>query len=136
MCCQSLGMPFSFLGEPPPHRRPLDSTIWPQKSFCSAEGNAPIEISSPVAGQVRCVERSSLVAGRPARANSDCSSAVRYPEMIQTGTRVKLVKSSAARKVFRISVSSTLHVAASTQGSDSVITSREGTGHQLGTGTP
>lgn len=68
-CCQSIGMKlFGSTDPPPPHLSPFTSVMRPQVAFRKLEGSGPREMSTPVAGQLRWVLRSSGAVGRPARA--------------------------------------------------------------------
>ena len=64
-CCQSIGMPDSRTGPPPPHLNPWTSVIRPQMAFMKFVGSTPRETSTPVAGQLLCVLRLSRAVGRP-----------------------------------------------------------------------
>lgn len=64
-CCQSSGMPPSSTAPPPPHLSPWMSVKRPHVALRKPDGRAPKEISSPVAGQLRCVLRLSGAVGRP-----------------------------------------------------------------------
>jgi len=66
MCRQSRGIKLSgSTGPPPPQRRPALSTMFPQRTFMKLDALSPREMSTPVAGQVRCVLTSSGAVGRP-----------------------------------------------------------------------
>ena len=64
-CGQSSGMPPSSTFPPPPHLNPWIRVKRPQVAFRKPDGRAPSETSTPVAGQLRCVLRSSGAVGRP-----------------------------------------------------------------------
>jgi len=65
-CGQSSGMRLSgSTGPPPPQRRPLRKATFPHWIFMNSLGMKPREMSTPVAGQLRWVERSSAAVGRP-----------------------------------------------------------------------
>ena len=84
-CRQSRGIKLSgSVGPPPPHRRPWRSTMLPHVTFIKPEALRPREMSTPVAGQLRCVLTASGAVGRPRRVSWRCSARERQPEMIRT----------------------------------------------------
>ena len=78
----------SSIGPPPPTRRPSFVAKSIHDARTSFGLQASIRMSAPVAGHVRCVERSSGAAGLPESSNALCSAAERKPEIIETGIRV------------------------------------------------
>ena len=84
-CCQSVGRPLSSSALPPPQRSPFRITICPHTVFSNVDAKCPNEMSTPVAGQLRCVLRLGGAVGRPWRLSCRWSWGDRHPEIIQTG---------------------------------------------------
>ena len=122
-CPQSIGIPPSSTFPPPPHLRPFITAMRPQVALSTRVGRNPRETSTPVAGQVRCVERLSGAVGLPSLASSSCSCWVRYPDRIRTSLPVSCSKSAALSWTRRITEGTTCHSWASTQWSRPRMTS-------------
>jgi len=70
---QSMGMmPVLSILEPPPHLRPLNTTILPKCAFIVVVTRPEIRTSAPCEGQIVCVEVLGGAVGRPARPRSIC----------------------------------------------------------------
>lgn len=70
------------MGEPPPHLSPAKRAAEPRAAFTTFVTATDALISTPLAGQERCVERRSGAVGLPAAPSEACSCWVRKPEMI------------------------------------------------------
>jgi len=137
-CGQSSGIRLSgSTAPPPPHRSPLRNAASPQVTFMKLDGKSPSEISTPVAGQLRWVDRLSGAVGRPWRPSRRCCSRVRNPETIETRRPPILTSNSLADDQTRCIVSIvTPQRSARSQTVASVTNSRSGTRYQLGMGRP
>ena len=127
ICCQSEGIPCSSNWLPPPHRKPSSCTRAPHTCFFSLVGSAPNEISTPVAGQLLCVDTESGAVGRPITLRRSCCSRVRYPDVIQTGALVCIWKRLAAWTIRCITPGVTPHFRANSHASRPASISRSGT---------
>lgn len=119
-CCQSIGIPPSSTGPPPPQRRPFMVKMRPQMALWTLVGRIPKEISAPVAGHERWVLRSSGAVGLPARARAACSALDRKPLLIWTERRVSASKSWAESKRRSAKARSRPHLSERSQPSRSV----------------
>lgn len=81
-CRQSDGIPNSLTADPPPHRIPHSVTASPHREIVVRVVPNGRDISAPVAGQDRCVDRSFAAVGLPCALSRSWSAEDLNPLMI------------------------------------------------------